>query len=104
MGELYPDPLREAFADAFDELCRQHPLPPLPYPNNPQKLKRLKSIMRKQRNRKTWSNKLRAHRKWLPTNLDYYELALWEGVISKIATDSVVPEGALFSTYALLFQ
>lgn len=52
------DDKRAAFAAAFDELCRQCPLPPLPYPDTQKKLKLLKSLMKKQKSREHYSRAL----------------------------------------------
>lgn len=67
---------RTAFAHAFRYLCEQNPLPPLPYPGNHKKLKRLKALMKTQKNRERWQRDIAATRvrvsvqnagSWTPT-------------------------------------
>lgn len=48
-GEKY-----QIFREAFEGLCQNNPLPPLPYPSTARRLKRLKSIMKIQKNRARW--------------------------------------------------
>lgn len=53
---------RTAFAHAFRYMCEQSPLPPLPYPGNQKKLKRLKALMKTQKNRERWQHDIAATR------------------------------------------
>jgi len=100
------DEKRAAFAAAFDELCLQHPLPPLPYPTNRKKLKRLKWLMKKRMSREYYSRALRAET--LVTGHGGKQFLQWEINIhdmrrKEIAGACNLPTEALNSVYALLY-
>lgn len=100
------DEKRLAFAAAFDELCLQHPLPPLPYPTNRKKLKRLKWLMKKQKNREHYSRALRAET--LVTGYKGKQFLQWEINIHEVRLKEIagacrLPVEALHSVYTLLY-
>lgn len=58
------DEKMRAYMDALAALIEANPLPPLPFPSSPAKLKRLKGLMKTQKNRERW---LTAFQKWKET-------------------------------------
>lgn len=100
---------RAVFVEAMKGLFESYPLPPLPYPDNPRRLKRLKSIMRTQMNRERWLSLLLSRAKLKSTRITATEFLRAERFLKSdtlrvIAEECKVPEQVIRAVHSLIYD